>query len=136
MVGSTGAGDRYIGASGYYWATFKDDAFGVTIDLIDRLCDQPPQPALGASTLAWFDGEEGLSGSQFGDVIRGDDEDATTLPTVGARGSVLTNIALIDGLQVLLNDALGAPVTFFDGGNIILGGDGSDIIEGRGGNDL
>ena len=34
-------------------------------------------------------------------------------------------IALIDGLQ----DVLGAGVTSFDGGNIILGGDGSDIIE-------
>jgi Ca2+-binding RTX toxin-like protein len=140
MVGSTGAGDRYIGASGYDWATFKDDAFGVTVDLIDRFFDQPPQPGSGASVLARFDGVEGLSGSRFGDVIRGDDEDATTLPTVGARGSVLTNIALIDGLQALLNDALGTPttpvVTFFDGGNIILGGDGSDIIEGRGGNDL
>src|SRR5262245_42093961 len=140
MVGSTGAGDRYIGASGYDWATFKDDAFGVTVDLIDRFFDQPPQPGSGASVLARFDGVEGLSGSHFGDVIRGDDEDATTLPTVGARGSVLTNITLIDGLQALLNDALGTPttpvVTFFDGGNIILGGDGSDILEGRGGNDL
>ena len=30
----------------------------------------------------------------------------------------------------------GAGVTSFGSGNIILGGDGSDIIEGRGGNDL
>ena len=43
-----------------------------------------------------------------------------------------TNIALIDGLQ----DVLGAGVTSFGAGNIILGGDGSDIIEGRGGDDL
>ena len=52
--------------------------------------------------------------------------------TNGAQGSVLTNIALIDGLQELL----GAGVTSFGSGNIILGGDGSDIIEGRGGDDL
>ena len=45
---------------------------------------------------------------------------------------MLTNIALIDGLQ----DFLGAGVTSFGSGNIILGGNGSDIIEGRGGDDL
>ena len=35
-----------------------------------------------------------------------------------------------------MHDRSVAPSTFFDGGNIILGGDGGDIIEGRGGNDL
>src|SRR5207342_539438 len=33
-------------------------------------------------------------------------------------------------------ELLGPGVTFFDGGNIILGGEGSDILEGRGGDDL
>ncbi|AYF85837.1 heme peroxidase [Pseudomonas sp. DY-1] len=132
MVGSAGLGDRYIGASGYDWATFKNDTRGVTIDISDRFFDQPQQPGSGASVLARFDFVEGLSGSAFGDVISGDDSDATTLPTAGAKGSVLTNIALISGLQ----EFLGAGVTFFDGGNIILGGSGSDILMGRGGDDL
>ena len=39
---------------------------------------------------------------------------------------------LIDGLQELLGEG----VTQFGAGNIILGGDGSDLIEGRGGDDL
>src|SRR5262249_4613920 len=47
---------------------------------------------------------------------------------------------LIGGLQDFLNDFLATPdvpvVTRFDGGNIILGGEGSDQIMGRGGNDL
>ncbi|WP_028626486.1 peroxidase family protein [Metapseudomonas resinovorans] len=132
MVGSAGLGDRYIGASGYDWATFKNDSRGVTIDISDRFFDQPQQPGSGASVLARFDFVEGLSGSAFGDVISGDDSDATTLPTAGAKGSVLANIALISGLQ----EFLGAGVTFFDGGNIILGGSGSDILMGRGGDDL
>ncbi|MDH4655028.1 peroxidase family protein [Pseudomonas sp. BN606] len=132
MVGSAGLGDRYIGASGYDWATFKNDTRGVTIDISDRFFDQPQQPGSGASVLARFDFVEGLSGSAFGDVLSGDDSDATTLPTAGAKGSVLTNIALISGLQ----EFLGAGVTFFDGGNIILGGSGSDILMGRGGDDL
>ncbi|MGQ7814938.1 peroxidase family protein [Metapseudomonas furukawaii] len=132
MVGSAGMGDRYIGASGFDWATFKNDSRGVTIDLTDRFFDQPLMPGSGASVLTRFDFVEGLSGSAFGDVLTGDDADATTLPTAGAKGSVLANIALISGLQ----EFLGAGVTFFDGGNIILGGSGSDIIEGRGGDDL
>ena len=136
MVGSPGMGDRYIGASGFDWATFKDDTLGVTIDMSDRFFDQPPVPGSGASILARFDAVEGLSGSAFADALHGDDVDAAALRTAGAQGSVLTNIALVDGLQSFLDTALGAPVTFFDGGNIILGGDGGDILEGRGGNDI
>ncbi|MGH8347006.1 MAG: peroxidase family protein, partial [Pseudomonas sp.] len=132
MVGSLGFGDRYIGGSGYDWATFKDLAQGVTIDYSDRFFDVPVQPGSGASALVRFDIMEGLSGSSHGDFLRGNNEDATSLPTAGATGSVLTNISLIDGLAGLL--PVGA--TFFDGGNIILGGSGSDLIEGRGGDDI
>jgi Ca2+-binding RTX toxin-like protein len=136
MVGSVGLGDRYIGASGFDWATFKDDALGVTIDISNRFFDQPPVPGSGASALTRFDFVEGLSGSAFGDVLQGDDADAAALRVAGAQGSVLTNVALIDGLQEFLDIAFGTHVTSFDGGNIILGGAGGDIIEGRGGNDL
>ncbi|MNG92882.1 Bifunctional hemolysin/adenylate cyclase precursor [compost metagenome] len=132
MVGSLGFGDRYIGGSGYDWATFKDLAQGVSIDFSDRFFDVPPVPGSGASALVRFDIMEGLSGSSHGDFLRGDSEDATSLPTAGATGSVLTNISLINGLSGLL--AAGA--TFYDGGNIILGGSGSDLIEGRGGDDI
>ncbi len=62
----------------------------------------------------------------------GDNANAATIATAGAQGSVLTNIGLINGLQ----EFLGAGITSFGSGNIILGGDGSDLIEGRGGNDL
>ena len=140
MVGSTGLGDRYIGSSGYDWAVFKNDTMGVTIDLGNRFFDQPPVPGSGASALARFDLVEGLSGSRFADVLKGDDSNAASLAIAGAKGSVLTNIGLIDGLQEFLNQMLGTPaapvVTFFDGGNIILGGAGGDVIEGRGGDDL
>ncbi|WP_223555859.1 peroxidase family protein [Pseudomonas sp. BF-R-01] len=132
MVGSLGFGDRYIGGSGFDWATFKGLAQGVTIDFTDRFFDVPPVPGSGASALVRFDIMEGLSGSSHGDFLRGDNEDATSLPTAGATGSVLTHIDLINGLA----DLLPAGATFFDGGNIILGGSGSDLIEGRGGDDI
>src|SRR4030095_10228356 len=58
----------------------------------------------------------------------------------GAHGSVMTNIALINGMQEFLDSMLAAPagthVMSFGAGNIMLGGDGSDVLEGRGGGDL
>src|SRR5262245_22958642 len=84
------------------------------------------------SLLDRFAEVEGLSGSAFADFLVGDDQNANIIATITARGSILTNIALINGLQ----DFLGAGVASFGSGNIILGGDGSDIIEGKGGDDL
>ncbi|WP_324730757.1 peroxidase family protein [Pseudomonas paeninsulae] len=138
MVGSAGPGDKYIGASGFDWATFKDDLTGVEIDLNVRAANAAPGP-VAAGILARFKEVEGLSGSKHSDILRGDDADAAVIATAGAQGSVLTNIALINGLQALLDNAIGdgiTPVTSFGAGNIILGGDGSDIIEGRAGDDI
>ncbi|TWC34957.1 Ca2+-binding RTX toxin-like protein [Pseudomonas sp. SJZ079] len=136
MVGSGGEGDRYIGASGYDWATFKNALGGVEVDMDNILFDQVPVPGASGSILTRFQLMEGLSGSAYGDILHGDNSTPTTLAAAGAQGSVLTNIALINGLQAFLDNMLGAGQTFFDGGNILLGGDGSDIIEGRGGDDL
>jgi Ca2+-binding RTX toxin-like protein len=143
MFGSPGMGDRYIGGSGFDWASFKSisETFlwgvnqGVTIDIRGRFFDQPVAPG-GPNALSRFDIVEGLSGSSFADYLQGDDEDATSLRTAGALGSVLTQLDLIEGLRTFVETALGGPVDFFDGGNIIFGGAGSDILEGRGGDDL
>src|SRR5262249_13112926 len=99
MYGGTGLGDRYIGSSGYDWAIFKGDAFGVTIDLNNRFFDQPPVPGSGASALARFDAVEGLSASGQADFLQGDNVDAVAIAVAGAQGSVLTNFDLISGLR-------------------------------------
>ena len=54
--------------------------------------------------------------------------------TEGYQGSFLDaqGIALINGLQ----GVLGAGVNFFNAGDIILGGDGSDRIQGNAGDDI
>ena len=132
MVGNGGTGDRYLGASGFDWAVFQHDTLAANADLSLRAFDETPVPLSVASTLARFESVEGLSGSAFSDILRGDDADAAVIATSGFTGSVLTNFALIDGLQ----EFVGIGVTSFGAGNIILGGDGSDIIEGRGGDDL
>jgi Ca2+-binding RTX toxin-like protein len=145
FVGSD-AQDKMDGMSGFDWMTYKNDRFGVTADLTVPILAAPhgetPNSNLGtfgpvgaspASIADRFAEVEGLSGSRFGDILRGDNVDAVTiLNHGGATGGALTNVALIDGLQALL----GAGATGFATGNIILGGDGSDIIEGRGGDDL
>jgi Ca2+-binding RTX toxin-like protein len=135
MVGSSGQQDRYLGSSGFDWATFKDDPFGVDIDMLLRAFDGAPLPPTSAP-LARFAWVEGLSGSAHSDILRGDDATAAQILTAGGQGSVLTNIALINGLQGFLDGFLGAGTTSFGAGNIIVGGDGSDIIEGRWGDDL
>ena len=141
FVGSD-AQDKMEGMSGFDWVTYKNDRFGVTADLtlaifggIGEIGDHIALPfaASPSSILDRFDEVEGLSGTAFSDILRGDDIDAVTiLNHGGATGGALTNLGLIVGLQELL----GVGATGFATGNIILGGGGSDIIEGRGGDDL
>ncbi len=137
MVGNGGEGDRYEGLSGFDWAVFKDAPAGATADLTLRAFDETPVPRTEA-LLARFTSVEGLSGSAHGDFLRGDMNTATEIAVSGAYGSVLENIALINGLQAFLNDLTpgNGNVPSFGAGNIILGGAGSDLIEGRGGDDL
>ena len=137
MVGSMGGQvDRFLGGSGFDWASFQGDAVAANVDLNLRAFDETPVPLSIASALSRFESTEGLSGSARSDILRGDDEDATTIPFSGTQGSTLTNFALILGLQELVDGLLGPGQTSFAAGNIILGGSGSDIIEGRGGDDL
>ena len=59
------------------------------------------------------------------------------MPLEGAQGSVLkdANMDLIAGLRDLVAGHLNVDGNF-DAGNIMLGGDGDDLFEGRGGDDL
>ncbi|WP_353951237.1 peroxidase family protein [Knoellia sp. S7-12] len=75
-----------------------------------------------------FDFVETLSGWNLNDTLRGDDRDAAAMVghELTAAGS-----ARVTGLSAVLGGA-----TTFTGGNILMGGAGSDLIEGRGGNDV
>ena len=148
FVGSDGP-DKMDGMSGYDWMSYKNDIYGVTADLalaifggVGEFGDHiaPPFAASPSSILDRFAEVEGLSGTAFTDILRGDNVDATTIVNHGgATGSALTNLVLIDGLSQLLSSVgITTPVgdAGFVQGNIILGGDGGDIIEGRGGDDV
>src|SRR5215510_4504726 len=152
FVGS-GAQDKMDGMSGFDWTTYKNHLFGVTVDM--RLPLFAPAHGLPFapgvvqpvgqspdSILDRFAEVEGLSGSRGNDILIGDDQTADVIANITARGSVLTNIALIDGLQQTLDHFFGFDpasnnhVTSFGAGNIILGGDGSALIFGKDGDDL
>ena len=137
--GSLGRG-KFDGMSGYDWTTYDGMKFAVNVDLNTQIL--PGIPVLPAdAALDSFTQVEGASGSTHNDVIRGSDVTAADMPTEGFRGSALDaeGMALITGLQALLAGA--GPASFdaqgrFVGGNILLGGAGSDVIEGRGGDDI
>jgi Ca2+-binding RTX toxin-like protein len=139
MVGSAGRG-KMAGMSGFDWATYKDNLLGVNADLsIPIIFDEAPTLPQNAA-LDEYESMEGLSGTRFNDVLAGtNDVAADRAPlslggTTGFLGSALDaeGIDLIAGLQAVL----GAGVTSFSGGDIILGGDGSDTIMGRAGDDI
>ncbi|TCR68507.1 peroxidase family protein [Bosea sp. BK604] len=149
MVGSAGRG-KMAGMSGFDWATYKDNTMGVDADFTRGIVfdENPTPPANG--TLDAYESVEGLSGSRFNDVLTGSDVTAAErLPfaqggSEGYRGSQLTKegLALIAGLREVLGlseaqvNALAANAVVYNAGEIILGGDGSDVIMGRGGDDI
>ncbi len=141
MVGNGGQQDHYLGASGYDWAVYKDSPTGVI--LFSDLLFENEATALGVnpSTLDRYQSVEGLSGSQFGDYLVGSDNLTSFFATSGFTGSILTNFALINGLQALVaparNPALSPDFNANSfSGEILLGGDGSDVLKGGGGNEI
>ena len=122
----TGPGiERNEGMLGFDWVTHKNDPVAANADMSLSALLPPNVDALRDR----YDLVEALSGWRFNDNLRGDSRDAAAMV-----GNELTaeGIARIAGLS----DLLPAGSTSFTGGNIILGGAGSDRIEGRGGNDL
>jgi Ca2+-binding RTX toxin-like protein len=116
--------ERNEGMFGFDWVTHVGDPQAADADMnftgllppdIENIRDR-------------FDLSEGLSGWNKDDVLRGDDADAVIM-----QGHEIdaAHVARTDGLQ----DVLGGATTF-TGGNIILGGAGSDLMEGRLGNDI
>ncbi|MBI5068408.1 MAG: choice-of-anchor D domain-containing protein [Deltaproteobacteria bacterium] len=123
MVAGPGI-ERNEGMLGFDWVTHRGDPQAANDDM--RFTGLLPPDVENVRDR--FDLVEGLSGWNLGDVLRGDDR-----LDVDMVGHELTaeGVARIAGLGALLGGA-----SSFTGGNIILGGGGSDVLEGRGGNDL
>ena len=133
MLGGPGI-QRAEGMLGFDWFTHQGDPEAGNTDMNFLGILPPSLDALRDR----FDLVEAVSGWNKDDVLRGDDRTADDIVAAGdqpiSQGHALgaAGIARISGLQAVL----GTGVTSFAGGNIILGGDGSDTLEGRGGDDI
>ena len=126
MIATPGA-NRNNGMLGFDWVTNARQNLAADDDM--TLVDGLPLPNKPFADR--FDLVEGLSGWDRNDILRGDNRDADTENETALTGHELTDTSKIAGLPALLDGA-----TSFTGGNILLGGAGSDIVEGRGGDDV
>ena len=119
---------RSEGMLGFDWVSHKNDPLAADSDM-DFTGLLPPSVETNRDR---FDLVEALSGWTKNDILRGDDR--TDADLGGAKEHQLTpeGIARISGLAGLLP----AGTTSFNTGNIIIGGAASDLIEGRGGDDI
>jgi len=144
IVGAVAATDRYEGMFGFDWVTFKGDVVGANGDLDNTALQVPTTGNLADR----FDLIEAVSGWNHNDILRGNG-----VAVLGEGGLVggheLTQAQLdrVDGLRPLLGDDVAGTPRYAgalmdpDGtaqlnNNILLGGLGSDLFEGRAGYDF
>jgi hypothetical protein len=133
MLGGPGI-QRSEGMLGFDWFIHQGDPQAGRSDLafIGALLPGP------AALRDRFDLVEALSGWNGDDVLLGDDRNAAGIVAPGdvaigdGHGLTAAGIDRIAGLQ----QVLGQGVSSYDAGNIILGGNGSDTLSGRGGDDV
>ncbi|MDQ1719424.1 MAG: hypothetical protein QOE89_3377, partial [Pseudonocardiales bacterium] len=153
IMSQNAAVDRNAGAAGFDWAIHQYDTVGADDDMAinNFLVGVPIQVVVNRDR--WQE-TEANSGSALNDVIRGDNDVPSAVGGAGFSGCDVLDQAGVDrisGLSTLLptlsgdlapviaNSAAGAcPLSgpIWGEGNILLGGGGSDTIEGRGADDI
>ena len=146
---------KNIGMWGHDWVIHKGQMVGADADMNFPVFATLPLEVLRDR----FSQVEGLSGWKFDDVLRGDDRtsivegDADLIVDPTPEGNFLHNELDIAGRDRIENfdrivtdemftlgrylaDGSGEEKLIFTGGNILLGGGGSDLFEGRGGDDV
>jgi Ca2+-binding RTX toxin-like protein len=129
---------RNEGMFGFDWAIYKGVGFGANADMRIPIFTTEEADILRNR----FDKTEALSGWQYGDRLIGDDRvQGVEGGTVGTTEGVFFNDGLdqagidrIEGLDEIVSIAAGD--TFWEEGNILLGGDGADTLTGNGGDDI
>ncbi len=163
IMSQNAAIDRNAGAGGFDWAIHQYDTVGADDDMkINQQLAGLPLPVV-VNRDRWQE-TEADSGSKFNDVIRGDDMERVTggFGFSGCDALDPAGVARIGGLNKLVTSFPSPLQPVFDvspfgfcplvgdggtagnpgsgnvwaEGNILLGGGGSDVIEGRGNNDI
>ncbi|CAB4889650.1 unannotated protein [freshwater metagenome] len=132
-VSGTGI-DTFIGGFGFDWQTYFDSNPATAVAANADLNLFVPAPGdILAGLMDGFDGVEALSGGDLNDTLKGDIRTTLTTPLTTSTDILNSaDIAKIQGLAALL----GSGVTQWNAGNILIGGRGSDLLEGRSGNDF
>ncbi|SDS37767.1 Fibronectin type III domain-containing protein [Friedmanniella luteola] len=153
IMAANAAVDRYAGAAGFDWVNHQYDTVGADDDMnINRVLPGTPLPIV-VNRDRWQE-VEASSGSALDDVIRGDDLVPSTVGGGGFTGCDVLDQTGIDRVAGL-GDLVPAPTTplapveaasapgqcpldgpVWGAGNILLGGLGSDTLQGRGGDDV
>ena len=152
-IGVTGPGiEKTAGAAGYDWSTGVTDPQPQNADLALKIL--PADNIVAIDVRDKFNEVEALSGGKFDDILKGDSIVPTNVAGAGFIGCDALDQAGLDRISGL--DALVPPLTTPSGpiiansatqncplqgpvwgdGNILLGGAGSDLITGRGANDI
>lgn len=151
-IGVGGPGiEKVAGAGGYDWEIGQGDPQPTNQDLDLPLIGLPILPV---DVRDKFNEVEALSGWKFNDTLKGDDLVPSAVGGAGFIGCDVLDQAGVDrinGLGAILPALSGdlAPVVansaagqclqrgpIWGAGNILLGGAGSDVIEGRGADDI
>ncbi len=145
--------DHFFGGGGYDWTIHQFDTAGTEDDMLVNGGGPGGGGVVAVNRDRWLE-NEGLSGSNFDDVLRGDNEVQRLVSGGGLEGCDVLDQAGINrvkGLGALLpapsfdvapvaalSAARDCPQTgpVWGEGNILLGGGGSDVFEGRGGDDV
>lgn len=136
---------RNEGMFGFDWAIHKGNRVAADSDMRIPIFTNVADDILRDR----FDQTEGLSGWIHNDILRGDDrgsgEEIEVEFDMTNHELTWAGVDRIDGLKELLGNLLSQEpgagvdresVTAFKAGNILIGGDGHDVIEGRGGDDF
>ncbi|MET1042798.1 MAG: peroxidase family protein [Microbacteriaceae bacterium] len=146
LVGRPLGVDRHEGALGYDWVTYYGSAIGVDADLKFGVLQRPDVQAVRDR----YDLVEALSGGSGNDILRGIGSAVDDASDSDSDRHKMTQetLTLIDGLEPLLRPgpdhedyalrfmANPLPTDTEGVNNLLVGGSGSDIIEGRGGDDF
>ena len=145
LVGEWFGTDRHLGNNGFDWITYYGEDANVNVDFLVTALQRPDVTAVRDR----YDLLEAMSGGSGNDQLRGIGRELD-----GAEGAdpelhkmTESTLDLVDGLREMLqpaghdNYALrfmnDGPVVDTDGvNNLIVAGPGSDVIEGRGGDDF
>lgn len=153
-IGVGGSGiEKVAGASGFDWEIGQGEPQAQDMDLALPI---PPLGILQVGVRDKFNEVEALSGWNFNDILRGDDLVPTAVGGAGFIGCDVLDQGGLDRIKGLdpLVPALSTPratvvaqsasqdcpiltgANVWGDGNILLGGAGSDLIEGRGADDI